>query len=100
MTNDTHTTREVSNGAQLRYPMTESESLFTPVLVGDFRDEGTRARMTLDADDMSAFDSLPRGEGRYRVIVTDTQTGMRYLAWRSECGLGCYCDAMAERLNG
>ncbi len=63
-------------------------SVFTPRISASSQD---RMHMRLDFRDDA---KVTRGR-KWRVTITDQDTGQRYLVRSASCGLpGCYCDAV------
>jgi len=53
--------------------------------------------MQISEADNVATHRAPRGEA-WTAIVTDLETGQRYLAWDADCGAQCRCDALCMEL--
>jgi hypothetical protein len=62
--------------------------LFTPQVS---RQDETRLYLQVSAEDIAKVRSA-KPKGQY--VVTDLETGKRFLAERAPCGLGCYCASV------
>jgi hypothetical protein len=67
--------------------------LYTP----RFKDSEERLRLELNDADWEVA-NRHRGTFRIRGVVTDQNTGKRYLIKGASCGLQCRCDATAKEV--
>lgn len=81
----------------------DQNRLFTPDLKegetysGETMQDG-RALMSLSPEDARIWENAKEEDSA--AVVTDQNTGTRWLVQRSDCGLGCRCAALAESVVG